>query len=65
MERHDQVLLFLGRDQTGQELTEMALTWNKKYRDESRLYKGYNDLNEWMQMIGKPRKKGEKQFQNF
>lgn len=65
MERHDHVLLFLDRNQAGQKLTEMALKWNRKYRDESHLYKGYKDLNEWMQMIGKSMKKGKSSFQTF
>lgn len=58
MEGHDHILLFLDKDKTGQKYTEMALAWNKKYRDQSHLYKGYNDLNEWMQQIGKSMKKG-------
>lgn len=58
MEGYDAVHLFLDRDNTGQKLTQMALSWSKKFKDESALYKGYNDLNEWMQQIGKSMKKG-------
>lgn len=61
MEQHDAVRLFLDRDKGGQRCTELALSWGKKYRDESGLYKGYNDLNEWMQQIGKSMKKGLRQ----
>lgn len=58
MEQHDTIHLFLDRDRTGQNCTSQALSWSKKFRDESHLYKGYNDLNEWMQQIGKSQRKG-------
>jgi hypothetical protein len=61
MEQYDSVRLFLDRDKTGQNSTLQALSWSKKYRDESHLYNGYNDLNEWMQQIGKSIKKGLRQ----
>lgn len=61
MDQYNNIHLFLDRDKTGQKFTEMALSWSRKYRDESSLYKGYNDLNEWMQQIGKSMKKGLKQ----
>lgn len=62
MEQHDSIHLFLDRDKTGQSCTTTALSWSKKFRDESHLYKGYNDLNEWMQQIGKSQKKGLRQL---
>lgn len=58
MEHHDQIRLFLDRDKTGQNCIHQALSWGAKYRDESGLYKGYKDLNEWMQNIGKSLKRG-------
>lgn len=61
MERYDAVHLFLDRDKTGQRFTQMALSWSKKFKDESAIYNGYNDLNEWMQQIGKSLKRGLKQ----
>jgi hypothetical protein len=61
MESHDKAHLFLDRDKTGQKFTQAALSWSKKYQDESHLYNGYNDLNEWMQQIGKSMKKGLRQ----
>lgn len=61
MERHECIRLFLDRDKTGQKFTTQALSWSKKYRDESFLYNGYNDLNERMQQIGKSVKKGLRQ----
>lgn len=53
MEQYDLVKLFLDRDKTGQNFTAMALSWGSKYKDESGLYKGYKDLNDWMQQVGK------------
>ncbi len=58
MEQHDSIQLYLDRDKPGQNCTLQALSWSNKYRDESHLYKGHNDLNEWMQNIGKSAKKG-------
>lgn len=60
MEQYNTVRLFLDRDKTGQKFTGAALSWSRRYVDESHLYKGYNDLNEWMQQIGKSMKKGLK-----
>ncbi len=57
MEAHETIRLFLDRDKTGQKCTAEALGWSNKYKDESNLYKGYNDLNEWQQQIGKSIKK--------
>jgi hypothetical protein len=53
MERHKRVHLFLDQDKTGKKFTGTAMSWSQKYVDESHLYKGYKDLNEWMQQIGK------------
>ncbi len=62
MEHHEHIRLFLDRDKTGQNCTEKALSWSNKYRDESGLYSGYKDLNEWTQNIGKSKKMGLRQF---
>jgi hypothetical protein len=61
MERHNCIRLYLDRDKTGQNCTQKAMESSKKYIDESNLYKGYNDLNEWTQHIGKSQKKGFRQ----
>ncbi|NCU04904.1 MAG: DNA primase [Chitinophagaceae bacterium] len=63
MEQHERIYLFLDRDKTGQNCTRSALTWSQCYRDESGLYAGYKDLNEWMQNIGKSQKTGLRKFQ--
>lgn len=62
MEHHEHIRLFLDRDKTGQNCTQMALSWSNKYKDESSLYNGYKDLNEWTQNIGKSSKTGLRQF---
>lgn len=53
MEQYPHIKLLLDRDKGGQKCTAQALAWGKKYSDESHLYNGYNDLNEWQQQIGK------------
>jgi hypothetical protein len=47
MEKHDRVHLYLDHDKAGRKCTQMAQQRSLKYRDESRLYKGHKDLNEW------------------
>ncbi len=52
MEQHDHICLYLDLDKPGQNCTQKALSFSKKYTHESNLYKGYNDRNEWTQYIG-------------
>jgi hypothetical protein len=56
MEQHKRIQLYLDRDTTGQKCSLRALSINKKYKDESGLYKHYKDLNDWMMNIGKKKK---------
>ncbi|MDE3214411.1 MAG: toprim domain-containing protein [Bacteroidota bacterium] len=58
MERYPRVDLFLDRDKSGKALTQKAAGLSDRYRDQSTLYKGYNDLNEWVREIGKCQKRG-------
>ena len=53
MEAHSTIHLYLDRDRTGQDVTHNALGLSSKYRDESRLYEHYNDLNEYLTGMGK------------
>ncbi len=53
MERHEHVHLYLDHDQAGRKFTEMALKQSTKFSDESNLYKGYKDVNEWKVNFGK------------
>ena len=54
MERHDQVNLYLDNDISGYKATQEALLDSHRYKDCSQLYKGYNDLNEWVCRMGSP-----------
>lgn len=57
MQEHQQVHLFLDNDKTGQKFTQKALDLDKeKFRDERRLYQGYDDLNHWLMHIGQSQK---------
>jgi len=57
MDQYSAVRLFLDHDATGESRTKLGLTWGKRYRDESGLYQGHKDFNEWIQSIGKSQKK--------
>jgi DNA primase len=53
MEKHETIYLFLDNDLTGKRCAEIALKRSAKYKDESKLYKGYKDINDWMVNFGK------------
>ena len=57
MEEHECIRLYLDRDTTGQNYSRYALSLSNKYKDESRLYKNHNDLNDWLVNFGKAQKK--------
>ena len=57
MEKHENIHLFLDHDNAGRKCTHEALKRSKKFNDESKLYKGYKDLNDWMMNFGKLEKK--------
>lgn len=48
MEKHEQIHLYLDRDQAGVLFTKKALQWGDKYRDHSHFYRGHKDINEWL-----------------
>ncbi len=48
MDQYHRVRLFLDRDTSGQNCSRIAMEHSVVYSDESILYKGYNDLNEWL-----------------
>jgi hypothetical protein len=56
MEDYEKVRLFLDHDGTGEGCTKLGMSWGNKYQDESSLYRGYKDLNEWVRTIGKAQK---------
>ena len=53
---YKQTSLYLDQDNTGRKYTEMALGSHKRIRDESALYTGYKDLNDWHCHFGKGQK---------
>ena len=48
MQPYQVVKLYLDHDDTGCKVTQQALALDSKYRDESPLYAGYKDLNEYI-----------------
>ena len=48
METYNRIHLFLDRDPMGIKSTRQALEWSSKYLDESKYYKGFKDLNEYL-----------------
>ncbi len=53
MEKHDKIHLYLDNDNAGKKWLEFAQNRSRKYVDESKLYQGYKDLNEWHINFGK------------
>lgn len=53
LEQHEAIHLYLDNDSAGQKCSCQALQINAQYVDESSLYKGYKDLNEWHVNMGK------------
>ncbi|MBW7892601.1 MAG: toprim domain-containing protein [Chitinophagaceae bacterium] len=48
MEQYSVVRLFLDRDTTGQNCSHMAMERSPVYTDESGLYDGFEDMNDWL-----------------
>ena len=57
MEKHENIHLFLDHDNAGRKCTSLALKRSLQFKDESKLYKGYKDLNDWMMNFGKLERK--------
>jgi len=49
---HEKVSLFLDNDPPGKNLTQYAVSLDPKFNDQSRLYDGHKDLNDWATKIG-------------
>jgi len=54
MEKHQTVHLYLDQDPAGRRWTKLAIQRSDHCKDESQLYKGYKDLNDWIINFGKP-----------
>ncbi len=56
MEKHQSVHLYLDQDKAGRHCTDLAQKRSMKFQDESKLYRGYKDLNDWIMNLGKEKK---------
>ncbi len=57
MEKHHNIRLYLDQDNAGRKCTSIALKRSLQFKDESKLYKGYKDINDWLVNFGKLEKK--------
>jgi DNA primase len=57
MEKHQRIHLYLDQDNAGRKCTGMALKRSLQFKDESKLYKHYKDINDWLVNFGKLGKK--------
>ncbi len=48
MEKHESIHLYLDNDTAGRKCTTIAQERSLKFKDESKLYHGSNDLNKWI-----------------
>ncbi len=53
MEKHESVHLYLDQDEVGRKCTNIAQKRSLKFKDESKLYQGHKDLNDWLMNFGK------------
>jgi hypothetical protein len=53
MEKHEHIHLYLDHDEAGKKCLDVASKRSVKYQDESSLYEGYKDLNDWVTHFGK------------
>ena len=59
MEKHQSIHLYLDQDLAGKKFTKLALKRSPTFKDESKLYQGYKDLNEWKMNVGKSLKQNK------
>ena len=48
MEKHERIHLYLDNDKAGKQCVQEAMKRTNKVVDESHVYKGHKDLNEWL-----------------
>jgi len=58
IEKHEKIHSYLDQDKRGRECTQLLQQRNRNVTDESKLYKGCKDLNEWVVKFGKQQKTG-------
>jgi len=57
MEKYKSIHLYLDHDNAGRKYTNLALKRSLQFKDESKLYKQYKDINDWLVNFGKLEKK--------
>ncbi len=62
MEKHEHIHLYLDHDEAGKKCMDIALKRSPKYKDDSSLYEGYKDLNDWVMHFGKLNRKQSKRM---
>ncbi len=65
MEKHRSIHLYLDHDNAGRKCTSLALKRSPNFKDESKLYKDYKDLNDWMVNIGKLQKQKNLRYHQY
>lgn len=59
MEKHEHIHLYLDNDKSGKDCTRQLQQRTEKVIDESCLYQGYKDLNEWAIHVGQSQKQSQ------
>jgi hypothetical protein len=59
MEKHERIHLYLDNDVAGRKCINLAQKRLLKFSNESKLYQGYKDLNNWLVNFGKLQKRKE------
>ncbi len=54
MEKHEKIHLYLDNDKAGKECVTQAMQRTNRVIDESSLYNGHKDLNEWLDSLTAP-----------
>jgi hypothetical protein len=65
MEQHQQSNLYLDRDSAGLKHLQNALSWSKKYTDQSQVYQHHKDLNDYLVHQVLPQKSSQKIGRHF
>lgn len=63
LDGYETVKLYLDHDDTGRKITQQAVALGSKYQDESKLYNGYKDMNEYLVNLKKDQKQSLRQRQ--
>lgn len=64
MESHRRILLYLDRDETGQNCSRYALSMGSQYEDHSNLYRLHKDFNDWIINFGRVEQSSHQEHEN-